>query len=199
MEAEDKENILARLAERLNQSVRLYMDNCSRCGVCIEACHAYASTGDIRYSAVGRAQNIRRLYENYHTITGKIAPWLNDAAELDTKWMDRVYETAFTCTGCRRCMVYCPFGIDTQQIQNIAKAMLIEMDMDPKPLTMRAKNEISKGDDLDTTRQRLQKELDKIRNELVEEHPSLEGRDVIPIDVQGANVLFVSMAEKPSI
>lgn len=199
MEDTEKRELLNLLAGKLNQSILMYLDNCSRCGVCIDACHAYASTGDIRLSAVGRAQNIRRLFENYHKITGKVAPWLNEAAEIDERWMDRVYETAFTCTGCRRCMVYCPFGIDTQQIQAIAKAMVLGADMDPKPLTMRAKNSIERGVNFEKTKEKFLKELDKIRAEFCEKWPGLAPEKAIPIDVQGANVLFVSMAEKPSI
>jgi Fe-S oxidoreductase len=199
MEHSQKQNLLALMAEKLSQSVQMYMDNCTRCGTCIEACHAYASTGDIRYSAVGRAQNIRRLFENYHRITGKVAPWLNEAVELDEKWMDRVYQTAFTCTGCRRCMVYCPFGIDTQQIQSIAKALLIGADMDPKPLTMKAKAEIVKGENFEATKQKFQKELDKVREEVSQRWPDTSKGDVVPIDVKAADVLYVSMAEKPSI
>ena len=56
MEDLDKKELLAILADRLNQSMRMYMENCTRCGVCIDACHAYASTGDIRYSAVARSR-----------------------------------------------------------------------------------------------------------------------------------------------
>lgn len=199
MEKSEKEELLGLLSEKLSQAVKMYMDNCSRCGACIEACHAYASTGDTRYTAVARAQNIRRLYEKYHTITGKVAPWLNEAVELDERWMDRVYETAFTCTGCRRCMIYCPFGIDTQQIQLIAKTMLIGADMEPKPLTMKAKGSIAKAEKLEATKEKFVKELEKIKEDVVKKWPGRTGADIIPFDVKGANVLYVSMAEKPSI
>jgi Fe-S oxidoreductase len=199
MEASKRQELLTLMANKMNRAVRLYLENCSRCGTCIDACHAYASTRDIRFSAVGRAQNVRRLFENYFRITGKVAPWLSDAEALDEAWMDKLYETAFSCTGCRRCMVYCPFGIDTQQIQAIAKAMLIGMDMDPKPLTMRARGEIDKAKNLELTRQKLEKELTGVKTELVEKYPSLEGKDIVPLDKEGANVLYVSMAEKPSI
>ncbi len=200
MEDSDRQELLQTLAGRLNQAVQMYVDNCSRCGVCIEACHAYASTGDVRYSAVARAQNIRRLVDNYHRITGKVAPWFNEAVELDDMWMQKVYETAFTCTGCRRCMVYCPFGIDTQQIQMIAKAMLIVAGEEPKPLTMRAKASIAKGEDLAKTKEKFLKEVEKAKAEAVKLWPSLgEKENPIPIDVEGADVLFVSFGEAPSI
>ena len=199
MEQSEKKELLGLMAEKLNRSLKMYLDNCTRCGVCIDACHAYASTGDIRYSAVARAQNIRRLFENYHKFTGKVAPWLNEAVELDERWMEKVYETAFTCTGCRRCMTYCPLGIDTQQIQAIAKAMLIGADMDPKPLTMRAKAEIDKGQKLEITKEKFAKEVEKVRAEMIEKWPKTGGHELIPLDVKNADVLFVSMAEKPSI
>jgi Fe-S oxidoreductase len=199
MDADSKQKLITVIGERLNRAVRMYMENCSRCGTCIESCHAYASTKDIRYSPVGRAQNIRRLFEKYCSRTGDIAPWLNAAEEIDDIMMDKVYETAFTCTGCRRCMVKCPFGIDTQQIQAIAKSMLIAAETDPIMLRMRAKGEIEKAEKIDTTKSKLGKEVEKISAELIEKYPGLSGKEVIPLDASKADTLYVSMTEKPSI
>lgn len=199
MELSVKSSLLKLFSDQLNRSVRMYLENCARCGACIEACHAYASTGEARYTAVGRAQNIRRLHENYHTITGKIAPWLSETVEIDDLWMDKVYETAFTCTGCRRCMIYCPFGIDTQQIQAIAKALLIGADLEPKPLSMRAKDSIAKGVNSEATRGKFAKQMEQLRQEVIERWTAEAGKDTIPLDMQGANILYVSMAERHSI
>jgi Fe-S oxidoreductase len=199
MEDQQRTNLLGLFAEKLNRSVQLYLENCTRCGACVEACHAYASTGEVRYTAVARAQNIRRLFEKYHKFTGKVAPWLNEAVELDEKWMEKVYETAFTCTGCRRCMTYCPFGIDTQQIQALAKLLLIGADMEPKPLTMKAKDSIARARNIQATRQSFAKQIDKLRGEVLTEWQRKAGEEIIPLDVHGANVLYVSMTEKHSI
>lgn len=125
MDQKLKKELIDIFEGKLTQAARMYLDNCTRCGVCIEACHAYASAPETRHSAVGRAQNVRRVYEKYFKKSGTAAPWLNEAQELDDHWMEKIYETAFTCTGCRRCMTYCPFGIDTQVIQGIAKGLLI--------------------------------------------------------------------------
>lgn len=199
MDHTQKAQVLKSMADKLNRSVALYLENCTRCGTCIEACHAYASLKDLRYTAVGRAQNVRRLFETYFTTTGKVAPWLNEAVDLDEAWMEKVYETAFTCTGCRRCMMHCPLGIDTQQIQAMAKMMLIGADMEPKPLTMRAKDSIAKGEKPDVHREKFTKAVEKLRQEVLEKWKAEAGEDVIPLDVQGAHVLYVSMTEKHSI
>ena len=56
----------ARLKElfstRLNSAMRLYLETCARCGVCVEACHVYASLPQARYTAVGRAENTGQVF-----------------------------------------------------------------------------------------------------------------------------------------
>ena len=38
---------------------------------------------------------------------------------LDDTSIEELKEAAYTCTGCRRCMLYCPFGIDTLNLDRI--------------------------------------------------------------------------------
>jgi Fe-S oxidoreductase len=199
MEADEKKKLLNLFAGKLTQAARMYLENCTRCGVCVEACHVYASTKETRYTAVARAQNIRRLYEKYFKFSGKVAPWLGEAVELDDEWMDKIYETAYTCTGCRRCMTFCPFGIDTQLIQSIAKLMLIGADMEPKVLSMLADVSIMKGQNIEATKESFEEAVRRLEVEVVEKWRVEAGADVIPLDVQDADVLYVALAGKHSI
>ena len=194
-----KGKLLDVFASKLNRSVRMYMESCARCGACIEACHVYASSPETRYTAVGRAQNMRRLFEKYHKATGKVASWLNEAVELDDHWMEKVYETAFTCTGCRRCMTYCPFGIDTQQFQAMAKAMLIAADMEPKVLSMLADVSVAKGQNIEDTKKNFAEACRNLEAEVIEKWRREVGKEAIPLDVKGADVLYVALAGKHSI
>ncbi|MFC1836454.1 (Fe-S)-binding protein, partial [Thermodesulfobacteriota bacterium] len=199
METELKQELLHVFAQKINRSMRMYMDNCARCGACVEACHVYASSPEIKYTAVGRAQNLRKLFERYHTLTGKIAPWLGETVELDDRWMQKVYETAFTCTGCRRCMTYCPFGIDTQQFQAMAKAMLIAADMEPKVLSMLADVSVAKGKNIEQTKVGFGEAVKKLQDEVIEKWQQEAGKEAIPLEVKGATVLYVALAGKHSI
>lgn len=199
MDENQRKKLLELFAEKLNRATRMYLDNCTRCGVCIEACHAYASSPETRYTAVGRAQNVRRVYEKYFKASGKLAPWLKEAVELDDAWMEKIYETAFTCTGCRRCMTFCPFGIDTQQIQAIAKLLLIGADMEPKVLSMLADVSIAKGNNLDATKETFAQAVRNLEAEVIEKWQTEAGAETIPLEVKGADVLYVALAGKHSI
>ena len=104
MDAALKDQLRELFETKLTREMRLYLDTCARCGVCIEACHVYASIPESRYTAVGRAETIRKLFRKYFKLEGKVFPWLGETLEFNDAAMDKVYEAAYTCTGCRRCM-----------------------------------------------------------------------------------------------
>jgi Fe-S oxidoreductase len=93
---------------KLNRVMKLYLETCARCGVCNEACHAYASTGLSRYTAARRAEVVRRIYKKYFKLQGKLIPVLGEGKTLDDNALEELKEAAWSCTGCRRCVVYCP-------------------------------------------------------------------------------------------
>jgi Fe-S oxidoreductase len=124
MEKEKISQLKKTIKSRLNRPMRYYMDTCTRCGLCYDTCHAFNGIPKKEYSPVGRAEVVRKLYKKYTRLSGFLLPYWGDATRFDDTVMNQVYEAAWSCTGCRRCMVNCPFGIDTGQIMGVAKQLL---------------------------------------------------------------------------
>ena len=184
---------------KLNRAMRYYLETCTRCGTCVQACHVYASMGRVRDIAVYRAEVVRRLYRKYFTVRGKVWPALCEAKRLNDSALEELYEAAYSCTGCRRCMVYCPFGIDTQMIMSIAKLLLIGAGSEPEILTMLADMSVEKGASMEMFKEGFITGIKNLEAQVVQKWQTEAGREAIPIDVQGADLLYVALAGAHSI
>ena len=199
MEPEVRRELLTRFDSRLNVAMRMYLDTCARCGVCIRSCHVYASMPELKYSAVHRAEVIRKLFKRYFKVQGRVWTSLGDSADLTDDMVETIYQAAYSCTGCRRCMVHCPFGIDTQMIMSIAKLLLIAGGREPKVLSMLADMSIQKGKATAETRANYARAIEQLRDEVLSRWREAHGEKVVPLDVQDANILYVALAGKHSI
>src|SRR4030042_114334 len=149
MEKEKISSLKKIISSRLNRPMRYYLDTCTRCGLCYDTCHAYQGIPRKEYSPVGRAEVVRKLYKKHTRPSGFFFPYWGDATTFSDPVMDQVYEAAWSCTGCRRCMVNCPFGIDTGLIMGVAKHILIENGTAPEELVMLADAAVEKGKSID--------------------------------------------------
>jgi len=199
MDKELRNDLISLFKGKLSRQMMMYLETCSRCGICTPACHAYASMPQPKYAPAYRAEIVRRIFKKYFKLQGKIAPALGAAKMLDENTLDELYEAAYSCTGCRRCMVYCPFGIDTQQIMSIAKLLLIGAHAEPELLTMLADVSISKGEGIEDMKESFMKGLKRLEDQVVEKWKLEAGETPIPVDVQGADLLYVALAGAHSI
>jgi len=199
MDQETRDDLLKLFETKLNQAMRLYLETCTRCGVCIEACHVYASTGQVKHIAAYRGEIIRRLYKKYFKTRGKFWPSVGEASELNDMAIETLFEAAYSCTGCRRCMVFCPFGIDTQMLMSIAKLLLIGASAEPEILTMLADTSVEKGKSLDLFKEGFLTGVKNLEKKVVEKWKMEAGETAIPVDAEGADLLYVALAGAHSI
>ncbi|MGC1403762.1 MAG: (Fe-S)-binding protein, partial [Thermodesulfobacteriota bacterium] len=104
-----------------------------------------------------------------------------------------------SCTGCRRCMVYCPYGIDTQMLMSIAKLLLVGNQSEPETLSMLADLSIEKGKSLDLYKEGFLEAIKNLEAQVVEKWKSDAGQTPIPVDQEGADMLYVALAGAHSI
>jgi Fe-S oxidoreductase len=198
VDKEKKKKLLDLFRSKLDKPTQYYLEVCSRCGLCKDACFAYASVPKLEYIPSWRAEVVRRIYKRYFKLSGRLFPYWGEATEIDDELMKQLYEAAYSCTGCRRCMMYCPFGIDTQAIQSIAKLLLIGNQSEPEVLSMLADASIEKGKSLDLFKESFIQGIRNLEKDVIAKWRG-ESDQIIPLDVKGANILYVALAGAHSI
>ncbi len=200
MDAKTRDELLRLFQSKLNRAMQYYLETCTRCGVCTTACHVYQSMPQAKYIAAYRAEIVRRLYKKYFKLQGKVWPSYGEAKELTESALEELYDAAYSCTGCRRCMVFCPFGIDTQMLMSIAKLLLVGANAEPEILTLLADTSIEKGKSIELFKESFLEGVKNLERQVVEKWKlEAEGKTVIPVDVEGADLLYVALAWAHSI
>lgn len=182
---------IAKMGELLGKyrSLRVYMDACVHCGACSDKCHYFLGTGDPRNMPVARQDLMRAVYRRYFTFAGRHFPWLVGAVDLTREVLDAWWSYYNQCSECRRCSVFCPYGIDTAEITMAAREI-----MDSVGLGQKYANEIIGkvhriGNNLGIPGPALEDTLSGLEEDTKEE----TGLDVrFPLDVKGAEVLVVT-------
>lgn len=186
-----KDKVLEKMGELLgkNRSLQVFMDTCVKCGACTDKCHYFLGTADPKNMPVARQDLMRKVYRRYFTFAGKYFPWLVGAVDLTEDVLEDWYRYYHQCSECRRCSVYCPYGIDTSEVTMAGREILASVGIGQK-----YSNEIigkvhTIGNNLGLPEPALVNTLEGLEEEVKED----TGVDVrFPVDVKGAEVLLVT-------
>ena len=185
-----KQIILDGMKERLEKyrSFRLFMDICVRCGACADKCHFYVGSGDPKNMPVLRAELIRSIYRRYFTPAGKMFGPLAGGRELTEEVIKEWFYYFYQCTECRRCSVFCPYGIDQAEITIIGRELLNLIGCNINWVMEPAANCFRTGNHLGIQPHGFKDSIDFAVDELEE----ITGiRVEAPIMKKGAEVLFI--------
>jgi Fe-S oxidoreductase len=120
-----QEIVLEGMRERLGKyrSFKLFMDICVRCGACADKCHFFIGGGDPKNMPVLRAELLRSIYRKYFTASGKMLGKIAGARKLTLDVLKEIWYYYYQCTECRRCSVFCPYGIDQAEITMMGREL----------------------------------------------------------------------------
>ncbi len=183
--------ILEGLRERLDKyrSLRVFMDICVRCGACADKCHYFIGSGDPKNMPVLRAELLRSVYRKEFTTAGKIFGKIAGGRELTYQVLKEWFYYFFQCTECRRCSVFCPYGIDTAEITMMVRELLNLVGVNIDWICTPAANCYRTGNHLGIQPHGFKDSIEFAVDELEE----LTGvRVEAPINKKGAEVLFIA-------
>ncbi len=162
--------------------LKMYVETCVHCGLCSEACHIYLSRDrDPKLSPAGK---VKRTMWKILKKKGKVTPeFIRDASEI----------ASTECNTCKRCAMYCPFGIDVAYIMLVVRRMCHKLGVTPLYIQDTAHSHsvtmnqmwIKEDEWIDT----LQWQEEDAR-ELI---PNLR----IPLEKEGADIMYSVIAPEP--
>lgn len=185
-----KEIILEGMEDRLNRfrSLKIFFDICVRCGACADKCHFFLGTGDPKNMPVLRAELLRSVYKRYFTRIGKALGDLVGARDLDESVIKEWYYYLHQCTICRRCSLFCPYGIDMAEMTILGRELLASIGLNIDWALASVAQCYDKGSHIGATPQAFKDMIDF----LAEENERITGITTpVSYNRKGAEVLFV--------
>jgi len=173
---------------RFARSLSVMLETCTRCGACAKACHSYLGTDDFYNIPAARAGLLRSIFSRYFTWSGRLFRGFSGAREFDAETLGTWVSYFYQCTVCRRCAVFCPFGIDTGEIVLAGRNILTRLGIAPAFLVNIARNELHTGNNMGILKPAVIDSCSFLEAELREE----TGQDIrIPVDKPHSEVLYV--------
>ncbi len=185
-----KEIITEGFRHRLKRfrSLKVFMDICVRCGACADKCHFYIGSGDPKNMPVVRAELMRSIYRKDFTTMGKILGSIAGGRKLTKDVIKEWFLYFYQCTECRRCSVFCPYGIDTAEITMMGRELLNLLGLDIDWITTPAANCFRTGNHLGIQPHGFQDSVDFAVDDLAD---NTGVRVEAPVNKKGAEILFV--------
>ncbi|MBW1641456.1 MAG: (Fe-S)-binding protein [Deltaproteobacteria bacterium] len=162
--------------------LKTYVDTCVHCGLCSEACHYYLShDNDPKYSPVGKVK--QTMWE-----------MLKKKGDVSPAFIKRASEIASTeCNLCRRCAMYCPFGIDIAYIITVVRRICHLLGVTPLYIQDTAHSHSATFNQMWVKPDEWPDTLQWQEEEAQAEIPTLR----IPLEKEGADIMYSVIGPEP--
>jgi Fe-S oxidoreductase len=171
------------------RSLAVFLDSCVKCGACTDKCHYYLGTSDPKNMPVARQDLFRKVYRRKFTFAGKYFPKLVGAVDLTKEVLDDWYSYFHQCSQCRRCSVFCPYGIDTAEISMAAREVMDSIGVGQKYCNEIIAKVYKIGNNLGLPQPALADTLEGLEED-IEDDTGVAVR--LPLDEKGADILVVT-------
>ncbi len=159
-----------------------YLDLCAHCGLCADACHIFLSNN--RKPSLSPAAKVKNTIGFLLAHKGRLQP-----ADIG-----KICEIAFTeCNLCRRCILYCPFGVDVAYFMLFVRRFCQKLGVVPQYIQDTAHSHAATANQMWVKDDEWIDTLFWQEEEAREEIPGL----TIPIDKNGAEIMYSVIGPEP--
>ncbi|MGQ9654434.1 MAG: (Fe-S)-binding protein [Thermodesulfobacteriota bacterium] len=195
-EQQDIPRMLEILDKRMNRLLTSSLAACVHCGLCTEACHYYASTGNPEFAPAYKADLLRKVYKRRYDWLGRVLPHWVGGKDLTPELAEKMYDLIFgACTVCRRCSFNCPMGVDYASIMATARYMMAAVNRLPEGLKATIDVHLETGNNMGISEEELIETLEWIQEELQAELDDPEAK--IPLNQKGAKYFLTMNPREP--
>ncbi|HSM73697.1 MAG TPA: (Fe-S)-binding protein, partial [Desulfobacterales bacterium] len=162
--------------------LKAYLETCVHCGLCSEACHFYLSNdNDPTFAPAAKVK--QTLWEI-----------VKRKGRVSSAFIQKACEIAHTeCNLCRRCAMYCPFGIDVAYLMLSMRRICHLLGTTPQYLQDTAHSHSATLNQMWVKEDAWIDSLQWQEEEAQEEMPSLR----IPLEKEGADVFYSVIGPEP--
>jgi len=162
--------------------LKAYAETCMRCGLCAQACHfSLSHPGDPSYTPAGKVQQTMSVL-------------LKTGGRVTPDFIYGMAQLAYTeCNLCRRCVHYCPIGIDTGYIMSTVRRICHKLGVTPQYIQDTAHSHSATFNQMWVKDDEWTDTLMWQEDEARDEFPDIR----IPLDKEGADIYYSVIAPEP--
>jgi Fe-S oxidoreductase len=174
--------INAVLAAAGGARLKAYVETCVHCGLCSDACHWYTSFDkDPTFSPAGKVKQT-------------MWPILKEKGKVSPEFIKRASEIASTeCNLCRRCVHFCPMGIDIAYIMVLIRRICHRLGVTPQYIQDTAHSHSATMNQMWVKEDEWIDSLQWQEEEAQEEIAKLR----IPLEKEGADFMYSIIGPEP--
>ena len=179
----DTGKIRAILEANRGARMRSWLSICARCGLCADSCFFYLAHD--KDPTMSPAYKVKATLGELYRRKGRV----------DRAFLQEVYEIVWgRCTMCRRCSMFCPFGIDLATMIGVARACCNSQGILPEGLARAKANILASGNQMAVSLEDWVETCEWMAEEYAEEVAGLE----IPVDKKGVKYMYTVNPREPA-
>lgn len=170
------------LNSETSSRLKAYLKTCVRCGLCSDACHFFLSFDrDPAFSPAGKVRQTLELF-------------IREKNRLTADQIRKAAVIAYTeCNLCRRCVLYCPFGVDTAYMIGVVRRICHRLGVTPLYIQDTAHSHSACMNQMWVKEDEWIDTLFWQEDDAREENPDLR----IPLEKEGADIMYSVIAPEP--